>query len=139
MIVRRLRPGEENVVIGLATYSRPSVEHARRLLSEPSVVFLVAFEHDEPVGFVLAYELVRRHGDPTSFFVYEVETAERHRRRGIATELLRALAELARERGIRSGFVLTERENEPAMRLYESAGGVVEGEDVVWEFDYGAS
>jgi GNAT superfamily N-acetyltransferase len=47
-------------------------------------------------------------------------------RRGIASALLARLAELARERGIRTGFVLTEPDNGPANALYRSAGGATE-------------
>jgi ribosomal protein S18 acetylase RimI-like enzyme len=133
-VIRRLGPEDEDVVRALATR-----EPHTALLTDPRTIFLVAFEEGEPAGFVLAYELLRRHGDPTSLFVYEVDVAEAFRRRGIARELLRALAKIAAERGIRRGFVLTERSNEPAMRLYEAAGGAVEGEDVVWEFEYKAS
>jgi ribosomal protein S18 acetylase RimI-like enzyme len=85
---------------------------------------------------VLAHELPRRHGDRAKLFVYEVDVAESHRRRGIAKALLRRLAELARERGIRTGFVLTDEDNVAANALYRSAGGRAE-EDVIWEFSYG--
>ena len=77
---------------------------------------LVAFDGERPVGFVLAHELPRRHGDRAKLFVYEVEVAESHRRRGIASALLARLAELARERGIRIGFVLTEPGQRPGKR-----------------------
>lgn len=137
MIIRRLGPGDEDVVVRLATYAPPSREHAATLLADPRTFFVVAFESDEPIGFVLAHELLRRHGDPSSLYVYEVETAEEFRGRGVATALMRALAAEARKSGIPGGFLTTEEANEPAMRLYESAGGVREGVDVVWQFDYG--
>ena len=69
-------------------------------------------------------------------FVYEVEVTESHRRRGIAKALLERLAELARERGIPAGFVLTEEDNLPANVLYRGAGGV-SSKAVMWEFSYG--
>jgi aminoglycoside 3-N-acetyltransferase I len=96
---------------------------------------LVALEGARPVGFVLAHELPRRHGDRANLFVYEVDVAESHRRRGIAAALLARLAELARERGIRVGFVLTEPDNEPANALYRRAGGTSKL-DVEWTFSY---
>ena len=63
-------------------------------------------------------------------------TRESHRRRGIASALLARLAELARERAIRVGFVLTYPGNGPANALYRSAGGATEGVTVEWEFSY---
>src|SRR5436309_11756640 len=96
---------------------------------------LVAFEGELPVGFVLAHELPRRHGDRSKLFVYEVDVAETHQRRGIASALLAQLAELARERGIRVGFVLTDEDNVAANALYRRAGGTAEA-DVRWAFSY---
>jgi len=51
-----------------------------------------------------------------------VDVAESHRRRGIGKALLERLGELASERGIRIGFVLTDEDNVPANALYRSAG-----------------
>jgi aminoglycoside 3-N-acetyltransferase I len=85
---------------------------------------------------VLAYELPRRHGDRAKLFVYEIDVAESHRRRGIAAALLARLGELARERGIRTGWVLTEPDNGPANALYRDAGGATEAVNVLWTFSY---
>jgi ribosomal protein S18 acetylase RimI-like enzyme len=69
------------------------------------------------------------------YLVYDVGVEERHRRRGIARALLDRVAELARENGIREGFVLTEPDNSAANALYESAGGV-RSDVVMWDFEY---
>jgi ribosomal protein S18 acetylase RimI-like enzyme len=53
----------------------------------------------------------------------------------VATKLFDELERIARARGIREGFVLTEPDNEPANRLYESRGGV-RVDTVMWDFDY---
>jgi ribosomal protein S18 acetylase RimI-like enzyme len=132
--IRLLAPGDEGVVRELATYDGPGDPEA--LLADPRSLLLVAFDGTRPVGFVLAHELPRRHGDRSNLFVYEVEVAESHQRRGIASALLERLAGLARERGIRVGFVLTEPGNGPANALYRSAGGATEGVTVQWEFSY---
>jgi ribosomal protein S18 acetylase RimI-like enzyme len=132
--IRRLGPGDDAVVARLATYPGPA--DRSELLADPRAFFLVAFDEDEPVGFVLAHELPRRHGDASHLFVYDLEVAETHRRRGIATALLGELAALARERGIASGFVLTEPDNDAANALYRSVGGANEGTNVVWGFRY---
>jgi hypothetical protein len=49
------------------------------------------------------------------------------------------LEAIARERGIRTGFVLTSATNEAAMAAYESLGGIrPNDDDVMWDFDYTA-
>jgi ribosomal protein S18 acetylase RimI-like enzyme len=132
--IRLLAPGDEEVVRELATYDGPGDPEA--LLADPRTLLLVAFDGGRPVGFVLAHELPRRHGDPAKLFVYEVDVAETHRRRGIASALLARLSELARERGIRTGFVLTEPDNGPANALYRSVGGATDSVTVEWTFSY---
>ena len=132
--IRVLGPGDESVIRALQTYDGDGDPEG--LLADPHTLMLVAFDGQRPVGFVLAHDLPRRHGDRSGLFVYEVDVAATHRRRGIARALLERLAELARERGIRQGFVLTESDNAPANALYEALGGTVEGTDVVWKFAY---
>ncbi len=129
-IVRRLGPGDEDVVASLA--ERPP---RTALLSDDATIFLVAFESDEPIGFVLGYVLPRRHGDASILLVYEVDVHVEHRHRGVASSLLGELARIAHERGIGEGFVFTDADNDAANALYASAGG--ERRDVVeWDFRY---
>ncbi len=132
--IRLLAPGDEDVVRDLATRDGPGDPEA--VLADPRTLLLVAFDGGRAIGFVLAHELPRRHGDRSHLFVYEVEVAETHRRRGVASALLERLADLARERGIRSGFVLTEPDNGPANALYRTAGGATEAVNVLWQFSY---
>ena len=131
--IRLLGPGDESVVGALRTYEGEGDPGG--LLADERTLLLVAFDGATPVGFVLAHDLPRRHGDRSGLFVYEVDVAETHWRRGIASALLGRLAELARERGIRAGFVLTEPDNLAANALYASVGGSSHP-DVMWTFSY---
>jgi GNAT superfamily N-acetyltransferase len=131
--IRRLQPGDEAIVERLATRTPRTA-----LLQDPRTIFLVAFEDGQPVGFVLAYELPRRHGFNVTLCVYEVEVYAAHRQRGIGGRLLRELEQLARRRGVEEGFVLTDADNNAAMRLFESVGGV-RNDVVEWDFDYTGS
>jgi ribosomal protein S18 acetylase RimI-like enzyme len=130
MELRLLGPGDDAVVERLATR-----EPRTALLHDPRTLFLVAFDGDTPVGFVLAYALPRRHGLETTLCVYEIEVSEKHRSRGIGRRLMRELRASAREQGIAEGFVLTDADNAAAMRLYASAGGT-RSDVVEWDFDY---
>lgn len=134
MEIRRLGPGDEDVVRKLATRP-PHFE----LLEDERTIFLAAFEDGEPIGLVLAHHLPRRHDPPAKLLVYEVDVAEAHQRKGVGKALLAELAGIARERGIRHGWVLTDDDNEAGMALYRSAGGREPREVIEWEFDYGGS
>jgi ribosomal protein S18 acetylase RimI-like enzyme len=128
--VRRLGPGDEDVVASLAE-GAPQVA----LLADERTIFLVAFRGESAVGFVFGYELPRRHGSPSILFVYEVEVHAACRGQGIATQLFLELERLARTRGIREAFVLTEPANVAANRLYASLGGE-RVDSVMWDFTY---
>ncbi|MGZ4353411.1 MAG: GNAT family N-acetyltransferase [Gaiellaceae bacterium] len=130
--IRRLGPGDEDVVRALA-----EDEPQTALLADERTIFPAALDGGKPVGFVFGYELLRRHGDPTILFVYEIEVAAASRGQGVGARLLRELAAVARERGIRTGFVLTNASNAAAMGLYESLGGVRPNpDDVMWDFEW---
>jgi len=128
--IRRLGPGDEDVVRALATRT-PRVE----LLEDPRTIFVVAFDGEAPVGFAFGYVLPRRHGDAAILFVYEIGVDEPYRRRGIGKELMQRLAE---EAGTGEGFVLTDPENAAANALYRSVEGTP-SEVVEWDFEYGES
>jgi len=133
--VRQLGVGDEAIVEQLAEDQSQTA-----LLRDPRTIFLVAFDDDgAPMGFVFGYELLRRHGEPSILFVYEVDVVPRYRRRGVASQLFRELAETARARRIETGFVLTNASNDAAMRLYESVGGTRPNpDDVMWDFEWSA-
>ena len=136
MEIRRLGPGDEDVVARLAEDDEPQTE----LLHDENTIFLTAFDDGgAPMGFIFGYELPRRRGDPSILFVYEVDVDPAYQRQGVASGLLRELARIARARGIATGFVLTSAGNKAAMRLYESVGGVRPADDdVMWDFEWSA-
>ena len=107
--IRRLGPGDEAVVERLAEQDPPRTE----LLRDPRTVFVAAFDGDDPVGFAFGYELLRRHGNPTEFFVYELGVDDAYRRLGIATRLIE---ELLRDQD--DAFVLTDADNDAANATY---------------------
>ena len=105
------------------------------LLRDEQTIFVAAFHGSAPIGFAFGYELPRRHGNPSILFVYEVEVHAACRGQGVATKLFLELERIARGRGIREAFVLTEPGNTPANRLYASLGGD-RVDSVMWDFVY---
>jgi ribosomal protein S18 acetylase RimI-like enzyme len=99
----------------------PLTGPTHRFLAEPGHHLLLAYDDEGPAGMVTGVELT--HPDKgTEMFIYELEVAPRARRRGVGTALVRALAELARERGCYGMWVGTETGNEAAQRTYRRAG-----------------
>jgi ribosomal protein S18 acetylase RimI-like enzyme len=158
LVIRRLEPGDGRILRWLseeadafeasptsrlsATAPRqPALDTtaARHFLAQPDVHLLVALEADEPLGFLLAYELLRRHGDPIRLFVHEVCVRTERRREGIGRRLLDSLWAIGRERGIGSAFVLAQADDRGAVAFYRAAGGKrSKGDAAVIRFSTGA-
>jgi [ribosomal protein S18]-alanine N-acetyltransferase len=110
-------------------------EWAQRFLSEPTHHLLLARSGGEIAGFVSGVELT--HPDKgTEMFLYELAVADAHQNRGIGRALVRALGDLARERGCYDMWVLTERDNPAALKAYRAGGASEESDHVmlVWDF-----
>jgi ribosomal protein S18 acetylase RimI-like enzyme len=73
----------------------------------------------------------------TEMFLYELAVAPEHRNRGIGRSLVRALADVARERGCYGMWVGTEEENAAAIATYRAAGSTPPDPSVTldWRFD----
>jgi GNAT superfamily N-acetyltransferase len=100
-------------------------------LADPRHHLAVAIESSGVVvGFASAVHYV--HPDkPPEMWMNEIGVAAPHRRRGVGKRLLHPLFEVARELGCREAWVLTDRGNEAAMRLYASAGASAPPRDQV--------
>ena len=103
----------------------PRADTTARFLASENHHLLLALEDDVPIGFVSGVEIV--HPDKAvEMFLYELSVAEGVRGRGVGTALVRALADLARERGCRGMWVLTDDDNEAALKAYRRAGATAE-------------
>ena len=94
----------------------------------------MAVADGQAVGFIYGYVL--RRFEATSFFIYAVDTAPSHQRRGCARAMVKALSDIGQTGRWDEMFVFTNRGNAPAMALYASAGGVSPPPDDVVMFDF---
>lgn len=136
--VRRLAADDLDVVMSAAElFDDPPLSDATRaFLESPGHHLLLAFEAGDPAGFVTGVEMT--HPDKgTEMFIYELGVREASRRRGIATALVDALAQIARDRGCYGMWVLTDDDNEAALRTYRRTGGGDPSGHVMvdWTFD----
>jgi aminoglycoside 3-N-acetyltransferase I len=100
----------------------PPDAYLTALLGKPHFIALAALDGDEVVGGLAAYVLEKFEQPRSEVYIYDLAVREGHRRRGVATALIRALQPLARERGAYVIFVQADRGDDPAIRLYESLG-----------------
>ena len=125
-----LQPGDEQLLCRAEALVQDgpalSLERAAMLLRLPEFVMVVALDDDgAPMGRIYGYVLHR--WDTSELLLYEVDTEEVHQRKGAGKAMIEFLKQMARERGWGSLWVLTAHgDNEPANRLYQAAGGVLE-------------
>ena len=109
-----------------ATYQGavPSDEYLSSLLAGPIFISLVALHGQEVVGGLAAYVLEKFEQNRREIYIYDLAVAEPHRRKGIATQLIRELQRIAKEREAYVIFVQADQDegDEPAIKLYESLG-----------------
>ena len=95
---------------------------AQEFLGDARHHLAVAIDDGIVVGFASGVHYV--HPDkPAELWINEVAVAPTHLRRGVAQSLLRLLFDAGRALGCGQAWVLTDRDNIAAMRLYASVGG----------------
>ena len=103
-------------------FSAPWSEAALSVLTREGAFGLVCLDEcDKVIGYV-GVMTVLDEGQITN-----LATHPAHRRRGVATELLRTLSELGREKGICTLSLEVRESNAPAISLYERHGFFVAG------------
>ena len=92
----------------------------------------IALDGDVVVGIASAVHYIHPDKEP-ELWINEVGITSTHRRQGIGKKLINALFDHGRELGCGTAWVLTERDNEVARRLYGAMGGT-EKSQVMVEF-----
>ena len=123
--LKLLHQGDEAVLAAVAAgvFDNDVDEHfAREFLSDARHHLAVAVEDGLVVGFASAVHYIHPDKRP-ELWINEVAVSPKHQGRGLGKGLLSALFEAGRQAGCAEAWVLTDRANLPAMRLYSSLGG----------------
>ena len=138
MRIHLLREGEEDLLARLAPgVFDKAVDPAllREFLADPRLHLAIAIDDGLVVGMASAVDYINP-DKPRELWINEVGVSEAWRGRGLASRLLGALFEAARARGCWQAWVLTNRSNAAAMRLYASVGGKLDADDTaMFAFD----
>jgi aminoglycoside 3-N-acetyltransferase I len=102
--------------------SVPTNAYLEALLRKPHFIAIAALQGVEVVGGLAAYELEKFEQARSEIYIYDLAVLEAHRRKGVATGLIRALGRIAKERGAYVMFVQADQGDDAAIRLYESLG-----------------
>lgn len=148
MIVRRLRPGDEELAASVVNAVKPEEERGgnvadialmKGFLANESNYLVVAYEDDIPMGFALGYCLPRVDRYKNMMYLHEVGVAEAHQGKGVGKAIMNETVRICREEGYMEMFLITGKDNPPAVRLYTGTGGVPgDDEPVVFCWDFTA-
>jgi aminoglycoside 6'-N-acetyltransferase I len=124
--LKLLRPTDLHILKDIAAnvFDDPIVKSsAQEFLTDPRHRLVVALDGDLVVGFVSAVIYLHPDKPNPEMWINEIGVAPTHQRQGIGKGLMQAILEEAKRSGCREAWVLTERDNIPAMGMYRSAGG----------------
>lgn len=121
-IIRATQP--EHVFAAARLFDdEPDAQATADFLAASGHHLYLALEADaaRPIGFVSAVEMT--HPDKrTEMFIYELGVEPSRRRQGVGAALVRHVRSVAEKSGCRGLWVLTEPDNDAALRTYRSAG-----------------
>jgi ribosomal protein S18 acetylase RimI-like enzyme len=103
-------------------------------LRDPRHHLAVAIDANVVVGFASAVHYVHPDKPSPELWINEIGVADAHQGQGIGKALIGSLLHVARRLGCTEAWVLTDRDNERAMRLYESGGGTATRDHVMFTF-----
>jgi GNAT superfamily N-acetyltransferase len=123
--IRLLGPQDVGILANTApdVFDHPiDAIRAAEFLADPRHHMAVAVEDGRLVGFVSAVHYVHPDKPRPELWINEISVAATHRGCGIGTRLLHAVFDAAGQLGCAEAWVLTDRANLAAMRLYAAAG-----------------
>jgi aminoglycoside 3-N-acetyltransferase I len=100
----------------------PSDAYLRALLDKQHFIALVALDETKVIGGLAAYVLDKFERDRREMYIYDLAVQAGSRRKGVATGLINALKDIAAARDVYVIFVQADKEDRPAIKLYESFG-----------------
>lgn len=109
----------------------PPDEYVAARLSDPHFIALIARDGEQAVGALAAFELPKFEQARSEIYIYDLAVADTHRRQGVATALIAALQDHAKEVGAWMIFVQADPPDAPAVALYNKLGS----EERVLHFD----
>ncbi|MCL2280284.1 GNAT family N-acetyltransferase [Candidatus Saccharibacteria bacterium] len=111
-------------------------EQIESFMKNDTTVAIGAIVDDKIIGLAYGYNLERLNGK-NMFYLHSVGLLPDYQNQGIGSKLMKYVSNWAKENGYSEMFVITERSNPRACKVYSGAGGISEHDDeVVFVFDY---
>ncbi|MBU1019081.1 MAG: GNAT family N-acetyltransferase [Patescibacteria group bacterium] len=103
----------------------------QRFFDNNNNILLISFYDSEPTGFLYAYIIEGLKANRSKIFLYSIDVFEKFQKQGVGTQLIKELKKIAKKRLCHEVFVMTNKNNTAAMKLYKKTGGKIEKDDDV--------
>ena len=132
----RIREVQNKDVEAIKTHFYEGMEstYFEEFITDKSVISYVVEHHDEVIGFIYGYILKRINSKPM-LYIHNVDVIEKYQGRGVGTMMMKKMLELKEENKVIKVFLITNKSNTKAMKLYTKVGGNIPyNDDVVFEY-----
>jgi len=132
--IRVLRRDEGTILENVApdVFDDPVIQQvAEQFLGDPRHHLAVAIDGKLVVGLASGVHYLHPDKPQPEFWINEVGVAPAHQAQGLGKALMRSLLAVAQSLGCAEAWVLTERNNTPALRLYKAIGGAQAPDETV--------
>jgi len=99
-------------------------------LEYPQNLAFIAIYKNEVCGLIYGYSLMSLTSAP-QLFIYSVDVLNRFQNNGVGSRLFQYVVDYSRRNGYAECFVITDKGNKRACRVYEKAGGKNDYEDEI--------
>jgi len=103
-------------------FSEYNHDQIRAFLSEKQNIAIVAKLDGKIIGLMYGYSLMRLDYETPQFFIYSVDIREEYQNKGYGSQLVKYAIDWAKDSGFCESFVLTNKDNPRACKVYENAG-----------------
>jgi aminoglycoside 3-N-acetyltransferase I len=111
--------------------TKPTDSYLKHLLDSDKFISVVATSNNMVVGGLTAYILPKFEQERKEIYIYDLAVLTDYRRKGVATSLIEEVKKIALKIKAYVIYVQADKEDTPAIRLYESLGQKEE----VYHFD----
>ena len=97
-------------------------DQIKSFLSEKHNIAITAKLDEKVIGLIYGYSLTRIDDKKPQFFIYSVDIHDTYQDRGYGSSFVNFVIDWAKENDFSESFVLTNKDNPRACKVYEKAG-----------------
>jgi len=127
--IKRLGINDKELANQIIAKYFPEGELNSAFLENYNNYLLVAYIDNDFAGFLYGYEQQRLERKTPMMFLYSIDVLEKYHRLGVGKALINTLKSICTENKFMKMFVITNKSNTAAIKLYQSTGGIEQTDD----------